>query len=147
MKKRVLSLLCALLFVIGVSLPASASDSVTPYGSKYFSSTDVRIYAEGNGTLLIEFDVNATHTMLEVGSTYIYLYEQQSNGSYQIVHTFTSVENYSAMMNTNSPFCSGDVYYYNGIPGVNYYAKCTFYARDSYGSEARMYNTWAVTCT
>ena len=147
MKKRFLSLLCAFLFVIGGSTPSCAYDSSSTYGSSYFGSTDVRAYAEGNGTILVEFDINATHTMLEVGATYIYIYEQQSDGSYQIVHTFKSTEHYSEMMNTNSAFFEGDVYYYNGTPGVNYFATCFFYARDAYGSESRPYNTILVTCT
>lgn len=146
MKKRVLSLLCAFLFVVGISTPALAS-SATPYGSSYFSCTDVRAYAEGNGAILIEFDITATHTMLEVGATDIFIFEQQSNGSYEIVYTFTSDDYYSSMMNTNSAFCEGDVIYYNGTPGVKYYAKCFLYARDSHGSESRAYNTLVVTCT
>ena len=144
MKKRLLALVCALLMVLG--LPGAAS-AATPRASYYFSATDVRAYAPGNCQILIEFDIDATHTMLEVGAARVYIYGQQSDGSYDIVYTFDCTKEvyYDDMIDTNSMFGTGEVTYY-GMPGVNYYAKCALYARDSNGSETRYYNTLVVTC-
>ena len=145
MKKRLTALVCALLMVL--SLPGVAS-AATPRASYYFSYTDVRAYAKENCEILIEFDINATHGMLEVGAKRVYIYEQQSDGGYEIVHTFyyTDEGYYDLMMDTNTAFGAGEVSYY-GTPGVNYYAKCALYARDSSGSETMYFNTLIVTCT
>lgn len=144
MKKRLISLLCALLMIL--SLPGVAF-AATPRASYYFSYTDVRAYAKENCEILVEFDIDATHTMLEVGAKRVYIFEQQSDGSYEIVHTFyyTDEGYYDLMMDTNSMFGTGEVSYY-GTPGVNYYAKCALYARDSSGGQTLYFNTLIVTC-
>lgn len=143
MKKRITSLICALLMLVSVPGLASAS---APRASDYFSCTDVRAYAESGGKILIEFDINATHTMLEVGAKRVYIYEQQSDGSYVNVYTFNSESAYfySAMIDTNSAFGEGDLTY-QGTAGKNYYATCALYARDSTGSQTLYQNTNVVT--
>lgn len=141
MKKRITSFLCALLMLMSTVSFASAA---TPRASDYFSCTDVRAYALSGGRILVEFDVDATHTMLEVGAQRVYIFEQQSDGSYDNVYTFYSSSNYSSMMDTNSAFGEGEVTY-QGTPGVKYYAKCVFYARDSAGAELLYQNTTVKT--
>lgn len=143
MRRRIISLCCALMMLASVCSAAAASEAETR-ASNYFSFTDVRAYAEGGGEILIEIDINATHTMLEVGASDVYIYEQQSSGSYKNVFTFTSDDYYDDMIETNTPFANLDLYY-QGKSGVSYYAKCALYARDSEGAEVRYYNTWAVT--
>lgn len=145
MKKRLIALACVLLMVLG--LPGMAC-AATPRASDYFGATAVYAWALDDREILIEFDINATHTMLEVGATQVYIFEQQSDGSYDIVYTFDyrDAGYYGCMMDTNSMFGTGEVSYY-GTPGVNYYAKCALYARDRTGGQTLYFNTLIVTCT
>lgn len=142
MKKKIITIVCAVLFV--VNLCGIAAASATTQASDYFSFTDVRAYAKGNGKILIEFDINATHIMEEVGAERVYIYEQQSDGKYTNVYTFRSDDYYSDMMDTNSAFGNGEVIY-QGISGRKYFATVALYAKDSEGSETRYYDTYVVT--
>ena len=142
MKKRMISLACVFLLMINVY--SAAAVGATTRASDYFGSTAVYATALGGGKVLVEFDINATHTMLEVGATDVYIYEQQSNGDYENVYTFTSDEYYSDMMDTNSAFGNGEVTY-QGISGRKYFATVAVYARDSQGSETRYYDTYVIT--
>ena len=79
MKKRLLSLFLAMLLLSGLSTVVCVAAS---RASDYFSATSVRAYAENNGVILFEIDVDATHTMQEVGASHVYVYEQQDDGSW-----------------------------------------------------------------
>lgn len=139
--KKMVSLLCALLVIMGLPATACASE-VTPRASEYFSFTDVRAYATGNGKVLIEIDINATHKMDEVGASYVYIYEQQSDGSYDVVYTFRKTA-YPSMIVEDSYFGFVDVTY-QGIPGHRYYAYVGCYAKDSNGAETLFFSTNSV---
>lgn len=143
MRRRIISLGCALMMLASVCSAAAASEAETR-SSYYFSATDVRAYAEGGGEILIEIDIDATHTMLEVGASDVYIYEQQSSGSYKNVFTFTSDDYYDDMIETNTAFANLDLYY-QGVSGRKYFATVAVYARDSEGAERRYYDTWIVT--
>ena len=70
MKKRFLSLLFALLLLFSLSTAAYGVDA---RASDYFSYTSVRAYAKSGGKILFEVDINATHTMQEVGASATYI--------------------------------------------------------------------------
>lgn len=140
MKKRIIPIICAVLLMVNLCGEANA----VTQASDYFGCTAVYATATGGGKVLVEFEIDATHIMSEVGATDIYIYEQQSNGTYKNVYTFISDEYYSSMINTNSAFGDGGVTY-QGKSGIKYYAKCALYAKDSDGSETRYYNTQIVT--
>lgn len=142
MKKRILSLFCALIVVMGLPVNVCASD-VTPRASDYFSCTSVRAYAMGNGKVLIEIDVDATDMMDEVGASKVFIFEQQSDGSYEIVFIFRK-EAYPSMIVEDSFFGYVDVTY-QGTPGTKYYALVGCYAKDSNGSETLFFDTNIVT--
>lgn len=143
MKKRFFSLLSAILVMVSLATAACASDN-TPRASDYFSATGVLAHAIGNGKVLIEVDINATHPMQEVGASDIYIYEQQSNGKYEIVHHYVK-ENYpNIMLDYNSCFASVDIIH-QGTPGTKYYALVGCYAKDSLGSETLYFDTNIVT--
>ena len=142
MKKRMLSLLCVVCVLLSMPGVACAAD-ITPRASDYFGCTGVRAYAEGGGEILIEIDVDATHKMLEVGASYVFIYEQQTDGEYEIVYTYTK-EDYPSLVETNSYFGYVDVTY-QGISGRNYFATVACYAKDGNGSESRYYDTNVVT--
>ncbi len=142
MKKRAISILSLLLFVVSLltlTIPSNASAQA----SDYFSATDVWATALSGGKVLVEFDVNATHKMLEVGASKIYICEQQSNGQYEVVKTYSRDE-IPDFIDTNSSFGSGEVTY-QGTPGVKYFATVALYAKDSEGNETLVCNTNKVT--
>ena len=139
MKRRILSLLCALCLLCSLTVPALAAARA----SYYFGCTDVKAYAVGGGEVLFEIDVDATHTMLEVGADVVFVYEQQPNGQYVIVETIERVDN-DYMTWKNLAYASIDVYY-QGTPGTKYYAYIGCYARDASGSEILYFPTNVVT--
>ena len=140
MKKRLLSLFLAMLLLSGLSTVAYASSS---RASDYFGATSVRAYAEDNGVILFEIDVDATHTMQEVGASSVYVYEQQDDGSWSNVYTFTK-EAHPYLIWTNSTCAYVDAVY-QGTVGKNYYAAVACYAKDSNGYERLYGNTPVVT--
>ena len=138
MKKRFLSLLFALLLLFGLSTAAYAVDA---RASDYFGYTSVRAYAKSGGKILFEVDINATHTMQEVGASEIYVYEQQDDGSWDEVYIFT-MEDHPYLIETNSIGACVDATY-QGTVGKNYYAVVACYAKDNSGYE-RIYDETPV---
>lgn len=132
MKKRLLSLLCAVMLLVSLSVVACAAEIGTR-ASAYFGATDVRAYAESGGKVLFEIDIDATHTMQEVGASSVYVYEQQSDSSWDNVYTFT-MESHPELIWTNSSCAYVDAVY-NGTVGKKYYAVVACYARDADGAE------------
>ena len=82
---RLLSLLLACMLLFSM---LSSVGAVSNRASDYFSYTDVWATPQGNGKFIVEFDINATHTMQVLGADKIYIWEQQSDGSYDNVRTF-----------------------------------------------------------
>ena len=139
MKRRLISLLCILALLCSLTLPSLAAENA----SYYFGYTDVRAYATGGGEVLFEIDVDATHTMLEVGAEAVFVFEQQSNGEYEVVYTFLLEDN-DYMTWKNLAYASIDVRY-QGTPGTKYYGYIGCYARDADGAEALYFETNIVT--
>ena len=111
--------------------------------SAYFAATDAVAYAEEDGKILIEADACATDIMEEVGVKSITIYEKQSDGNYDDVHTYTRY-NTSGMISTND-YSHFKSLTYQGTIGTKYYAEIAFYAKDSDGSETLCYDTNVVT--
>jgi len=143
MKRKAICALSTLLFLISLFSVAVPEGFALENASDYFSFTDVWATAQSLGKVRIDFDINATHQMLEVGAKKIYICEQQSNGKYAVVETYSSSDR-PDFMNTNSAFGDGYVVY-NGTPGVNYFATVELYARDSAGNETLVFDTNVVT--
>ena len=93
----------------------------------------VRAYAQSGGKILFETDIDATHTMQEVGVSQIIVYEEQSDGSWDEVYIFT-MEEHPYLIETNSIGACIDATY-QGTIGKDYYAIVSCYARDSDGAE------------
>lgn len=140
MKKRLLALLCTVLLLTSLTTIAYAANT---RASAYFSATDVRAYAKSGGKILFEIDVDATHTMQEVGASEVYVYEEQSDGSWDNVYTFT-MDEHSYLIETNSIGACVDATY-QGTVGRDYFAMVACYAKDSNGSEKLMFETPVVT--
>lgn len=142
MKRKIISVILMLAFALSLSGTAMA---VQPRASDYFAYTDVYASAVSDSGILIEIEIDATHTMQKVGATDVYIYEQQSDGDYEIVFTYTSDE-YTQLMRSNNAFYTGSITY-QGTEGVKYYAICTLYCKDSSGSEIMHMTTNIVTAT
>lgn len=141
MKKhiRLLSVVLALALMFSMIPLANAQET---RGSDYFAASGVQSFAIGNGKVLVEFDIAATDMMDEIGASKIRIYEQQPNGTYTNVYTYTRDDD--GMMFYNDCFANSDVTY-QGIPGRKYYASVSMYCKDSTGSETITRNTNVVT--
>ena len=77
--------------------------------------------------------------MLQLGADKIYIWEQQSDGSYYNVKTYTC-----GLIDTNTAASYRRITY-SGTPGVKYYATVVLYAKDSDGSEKLYSSTNVIT--
>ena len=137
MKKKAIAIFFAILLISGISGFAAAR------ASEYFSCTAVYATALDDGEVLIEYDIDPTHTMLECGARVIWIYEGQNNSGYEIVRTYR-MEDYPDMIQHDTIIGDGEVTY-PGTPGKDYYALVGVYAKDQYGSETIYFETNVVT--
>ena len=137
MKKKIAILAFAILLATNISGFASAR------ASEYFGYTAVYATALDDGEVLIEYDIDPTHRMLECGARAVWVYEQQSNGDYEEVFEYL-MEDYPDMIQYDSIIGDGQVTY-PGTPGKKYYALVALYAKDQYGSEIISFYTNVVT--
>ena len=137
MRKRIVALVSICLLMVCLTSFASAR------ASEYFSYTAVYAFALDDGEILIEYDIDPTHTMLECGARVIWIYEGQNNSGYEIVRTYR-MEDYPDMIQYDSIIGDGEVTY-PGTPGKDYYALVGLYAKDQYGSETIYFETRVVT--
>ena len=137
MKKKIAVLAFAILLATNISGFASAR------ASEYFGYTAVYAFALDDGEILIEYDIDPTHTMLECGARVIWIYEGQNNSGYEIVRTYR-MEDYPDMIQHDTIIGDGEVTY-SGTPGKDYYALVGVYAKDQYGSETIYFETNVVT--
>ncbi|WP_337542806.1 hypothetical protein [Dysosmobacter sp.] len=133
---RFLSFILLTVFLFNSLLVANAS---TTRASDYFAYTDVWATALGSGRVAVEFDINATDIMQELGAEKIYIWEQQSDGSYENVKTYTT-----GLIDKNTSAAYRMITYY-GTSGVKYYATVVLYAKDSSGSEKLYSSTRVIT--
>ena len=77
--------------------------------------------------------------MQELGAEKIYIWEQQSDGSYENEKTYTS-----GLIDKNTA-AAYRMITYSGTPGVKYYATVVLYAKDSSGSEKLYSSTNVIT--
>ena len=137
MKKRVPVLIFTVIFLVSISTTAFAR------ASEYFGCTAVYAFALDDGEILIEYDIDPTHRMLECGARVIWIYEEQSNGKFEDVFTY-HMDDYPEMIQHNSIIGDGEVTY-QGTPGLQYYALVGVYAKDANGSETMYFYTKVVT--
>ena len=137
MRKRIVALVSICLLMVCLTSFASAR------ASEYFSYTAVYATALDDGEILIEYDIDPTHTMLECGARIIWIYEEQSNGEYEDVFEYR-MEDYPDMIQHDTIIGDGEVTY-PGTPGKDYYALVGVYAKDQYGSETIYFETNLVT--
>ena len=137
MKKRMVALVFIFLLMVNISGFASAR------ASEYFGYTSVYATALDDGEILIEYDIDPTHTMLECGAKIVYIFEEQSDGDFEVVFSY-HMDDYPEMIQHNTIIGDGRVTY-QGTPGLQYYALVGVYAKDANGSETMYFYTKVVT--
>ena len=137
MRKRIVVLVSILLLIVSLTSFASAR------ASEYFSYTSVYATALDDGEILIEYDIDPTHTMLECGAKIVYIFEEQSDGDFEVVFSY-HMDDYPEMIQHNTIIGDGEVTY-QGTPGLQYYALVGVYAKDANGSETMYFYTKVVT--
>lgn len=137
MKKKTIAIFFAVLLITSISGFAAAR------ASEYFSCTAVYATALDDGEVLIEYDIDPTHTMLECGAKIVYIFEEQSDGDFEVVFSY-HMDDYPEMIQHNTIIGDGEVTY-QGTPGLQYYALVGVYAKDSSGSETIYFYTNVVT--
>ena len=80
--------------------------------------------------------------MAEIGATQICVYQKQSDGSYQEVHTYTRY-NQPGMILTKQAFADVNIIY-PGTAGKYYYVTAACYCKNSAGSETAWVGSKAV---
>lgn len=137
---KIVSLVMVIAILVGI-MPLVGAANVR--ASDYFWCTEAWATPTGNGNIIVEFDVSATETMKEVGTSKVVIYELQSNSTYKAVKTFTRY-NTAGLIEYNT-FCSYGKVSYKGTPGIKYYAVVTFYAKNADGSETLNMTTKTIT--
>ena len=133
-KKKIISLsLCIIMLFFTLAIPASAR------ASAYFSYTNVFAEDIGNGTISIKVHVLGTGTMQQIGASQVIVYEEQSDGSYEPVATYTKETYYPPLVSYNRASHLSYVTHY-GTPGKSYYALWAFYAKNKNGSQIK----WSI---
>ena len=133
MKKRVPVLIFIVILLVSISTTALAR------ASEYFGCTAVYATALDDGEVLIEYDIDPTHRMLECGAKMIYIYEGYNNKNFKVVDSF-HMDDYPDMIQHDTIIGDGEVTY-PGTPGKDYYALVGVYAKDQYGSETIYFPT------
>ena len=100
------------------------------------------LYTGSSGRVVIEFDVDATKTVSQVGAGCIVLQEKNSSGKWTNVAYYYPVD-YPDMVAYNRSSHEGSVTYY-GTVGNQYRGIVTVYAKDANGEDSRDITTYAV---
>ena len=141
MKKNVIRIvsLLVLLSVIISTVAFAAENS-----SAYIASTGAYVTKSGSN-IKVYFQITGKNFMDKIGTTYIYLYENNGN-SWSLVKTFDSTDSTytSAMISTNSSAKSSHVTYTLGDSSKYYYAVVHFYAERNGGSDTIIQDTPAA---
>lgn len=135
MKNKVIRLS---VIMIVLALLLSVVAFATTESSQYLSYYEAYITKSGN-TIKVNFAVEGTRVMDQIGVTEIYLYEKTSiYGSWNLVQTYLSTNPAyaSAMMDDNVGY-KDDYVSYSGSSSYQYKAYVTVYAEKDGGSDSR----------
>jgi len=130
---RIASLVIAILCCLSVVAPVASARA-----SLYISSYVAYVSSGGSGKVLITFEITGTGKMDEIGSTYIYVYE---NGT--LVKTYSSTTT-SGMMASNKVMQSNYITH-QGTTGKTYSAFVVFKAGVNGGYDNRSMDTNSIT--
>ena len=137
---RFFTLIAALTLTLTLLVPAACAAENASY---YFSVTSAVACAEADGKIYVEGDCMGTGMMDEIGIKSITIYEQQSDGYYDPVHTYTRYNTSGMIIYNNYEHFKSVTY--QGTVGTKYFAEIAFYAKDSDGNETLYCDTNVVT--
>ena len=135
MKKKAIQ---SIAIIIVLTLLFSNTVLATMESSQYLSYYNAYITKNGN-TIEVNFVVQGTRIMDQIGATEIYLYERaNSSSSWALVQTFlyTDAAYASDMMDSYASF-KDDYVSYSGNSSYQYKAYVTVYAEKDGGSDSR----------
>lgn len=129
---RVLCILLAISLITGAA--SATDDGIQPLASDYLYSYTAYIADKGNGDLSVQFSVNGSGSMNQIGVSSITLQWSTNERNWYTCKTFDP-EDYSQMLGSNRSRYASSVPY-SGTEGRYYRASVTFYASDNYGSDS-----------
>jgi len=132
-----------MLSILLIMLILSVSTIASAEASNYFISYCSSIKAEGNGKILISFEVFGTGKMTSIGVTEIEV-QKKVGTSWVYDRTLTS-SSYPSFLTSNSSSYFSQVRI-TGVTGTQYRAILTFYAANSSGSESKNQTSNYDTC-
>ncbi len=124
--------------IIILAMLLSTAALATTEASQYLSYYEAYITKSGN-TIKVNFAVEGTRVMDQIGVTEIYLYQKTSTyGSWTLVQTYLSSDPAyaSTMMDSNVGYIDNYVSY-AGNSSYQYFAYVTVYAEKDGGSDSR----------
>lgn len=113
----------------------AAAEGADPRASLYLQSYGASLSVDDSGLLNIDYDVVATRISDRVGVSKIVIYKLSGSRVATITGT---VENGLLLENDRTHLGN---YYYQGEPGVTYFALLTMYAERDGGSDSKSYIT------
>ena len=142
------TLLIALVFSLSVSAHAAQpapEEGLSPLGSAYINYYVAYCHDDGNGDLIVEFDISGTGPIMdEIGAVTVDIMEKESaSSSYSVVHTFVASAT-DGMLGEDARSWRGGVEY-DGTIGYNYKAIVTFWVEKDNAGDSRVYTTDPVT--
>lgn len=142
------TLLIAMFFSLSISAHAAQptpEENLSPLGSAYINYYMAYCHDDGNGDLIVEFDICGTGPIMdEIGAVTVDIMEKESvSSSYSVVRTFVASEN-PDMMGEDTWSWRGSVEY-EGTVGYTYKAIVTFWVEKDNAGDSRVYTTDPVT--
>ena len=130
-KLRGVCLFLAIVFLMAV--PVNAVSNLEPRGSAFFSSYLTFLYKTSSTSFQVCFDVTANAALMqELGASMIEVFESADQQSWTKVKTY-EMDDYPEMIDDNTASHTGYVTYDKAISGYYYYARVTYYAKNSRG--------------
>lgn len=140
--KRIVQTVCVILVLsMMLAIPAHAETTAEPRGSAFFGSYAAYLYKTSSTSFQIWFDVDANAAIMdELGVSEIALYRSTDQQTWSKIKIYYK-NAYSVMVEENSFSYVNYVTYNFASPGYYYYARVTFYAKNSTGVGMRDYYT------
>ena len=134
-RKGLCCMLAVLLLLAALSGGALAQ---TTRASEYIFAYTAKIVPEGNGGFDVEFEIEATDFMTDLGVQKIEVFS--SSGGRLALYESTDPL-YADTLLAHGTFRYSNAVDCRGTPGRSYYAVVTFYAGDSTGSDTKEFTT------
>ena len=133
--KKISLIFASLVLLITCTCQMAAAEGAEPRASLYLQSYGASLSVDDSGLLNIDYDVVATRISDRVGVSKIVIYKLSGSREATITGTVAN-----GLLREDSRIHAGN-YYYQGEPGVTYFALLTMYAVRDGGSDSKSYIT------